>query len=159
MTIQTSIDGYRLVADRTGKYAPGQEPVFVHDAHGKLLSATAYVKKLTRDGTWHVVPATAHFEEYVQVFNGKPAGLWQKMPRTMLAKCAEALAIRKCFPAELSGLYTKEEMDQADTVEIINYPETESVKPIEYITGEQLFEIERLRAECDPDKLDNINIG
>ncbi|HEY3526294.1 MAG TPA: phage recombination protein Bet [Nitrososphaeraceae archaeon] len=148
MTIQTSIDGYRLVADRTGRYAPGQEPSFVHDAHGKLLSATAYIKKRTSDGTWHIVPATAHFEEYVQVFQGKPSGLWQKMPRTMLAKCAEALAIRKAFPAELSGIYTKEEMDQADSVEV------EVVKSIEYITKEQADELTRIISECDPSKLD-----
>lgn len=165
MTIQTSIDGYRLVADRTGKYAPGQEPTYVHDAHGKLLSATAYIKKLTKDGTWHIVPATAHFDEYVQVFNGKPTGLWLKMPRTMLAKCAEALAIRKAFPAELSGVYTKEEMDQADVVDITNHPDVEPVKlpnieemkPIEYITKGQILEIEQLKLECDPKKLDNID--
>lgn len=157
MTIQTGIDGYRLVADRSGKYAPGQEPTYVYDAQGKLLSATAYIKKLTKDGTWHIVPATAHFEEYVQVFNGKPAGLWLKMPRTMLAKCAEALAIRKAFPAELSGVYTKEEMDQAEVVDITSHPDVEPVKPIEYITQEQVFEIERLKSECDPSKLDNIN--
>lgn len=157
MTIQTGIDGYRLVADRSGKYAPGQEPTFVYDPHGKLLSATAYIKKLTKDGTWHIVPATAHFEEYVQVFNGKPAGLWQKMPRTMLAKCAEALAIRKCFPAELSGVYTEGEMDQADVVDVTTHQDVDPVKPVVYITQEQVFEIERLKSECDPKKLDNID--
>ncbi len=152
MTIQTSIDGYRLVADRTGRYAPGQEPSFVHDANGKLLSATAYIKKRTSDGTWHIVPATAHFEEYVQVFQGKPSGLWQKMPRTMLSKCADALAIRKAFPAELSGIYTKEEMDQADSVEVEVVGQ--SVKPIEYITAEQAEELTKIISECDPSKLD-----
>ena len=156
MTIQTSIDGYRLVAERTGRYCPGQKTTYEYDKNGKLLSATAYVKKLTKDGTWHVVEAEAAFEEYVQAYNGKPSGLWEKMPRVMLGKCAEALAIRKCFPAELSGVYTKEEMQQAE-VEIVSDSRrnieiaSEPVKAIEYITADQVEELQRLFSECDPE--------
>lgn len=113
-TPQTSIDGYRLVADRTNRYAPGKEPFYEYDESGHLFSATAYVKKLVA-GTWHEVPATAFWDEYVQTTkDGKPTAMWSKMPRLMLAKCAESLALRKAFPAELSGLYTAEEMAQAD---------------------------------------------
>jgi len=119
MTIQTGIDGYRLIADRSGCYAPGQEPSYAQDKDGKLVSATAYVKKMTKDGTWHEVSATAFYDEYVQTTKeGNPTSFWRKMPRGQLGKCAEALALRKAFPAELSGIYTHEEMQQAD-VEVV----------------------------------------
>jgi len=51
MTIQIGIDGYRVIADRTGRYAPGREPAFSYDDEGKLKSATAYVRKLVGN-TW-----------------------------------------------------------------------------------------------------------
>src|SRR5277367_2105562 len=96
MTIQTGIDGYRLIAERTGCYAPGTEPTYTYDDTGNLLSATSYIKKLTRDGTWHTVSASAYLDEYMQSFvdkqtgEKKPTGLWSNMPKTMLAKCAES---------------------------------------------------------------------
>lgn len=115
---QTSIDGFRLIADRTGEYVPGPEATFDHDAEGRLISATAYVKKFVRDG-WHTISATAFYDEYVQTVGGKnnqpkrPNSMWTKMPHLMLAKCAESLALRKAFPAHLAGIYTSEEMGQA----------------------------------------------
>lgn len=123
MSIQTSIDGFRLIAERTGCYAPGREPTYTYDDKNNLISATSYVKKMTRDGSWHEVAACAHYEEYVQCFKDKetgkmnPSQFWNKMPHVMLAKCAESLALRKAFPAELSGLYTQEEMSQASRID------------------------------------------
>lgn len=113
MAIQVAIDGYRLVADRTAQYAPGGKPTFEYAENGNLIAATAYVKKLVA-GTWHEVAATAHFDEYAQIFNGRPGNMWATKPHIMLAKCAEALALRRAFPAETAGTYSDDEMQQAD---------------------------------------------
>jgi phage recombination protein Bet len=115
MAIQTGIDGLRLVADRTGRYAPGRDPAFTYDADGTLVSATSFVKKQTADGTWHEVAASARLDEYQQTTkSGEPTSFWRRMPHVMLAKVAEALALRRAFPMELSGIYSSDEMQQAD---------------------------------------------
>lgn len=114
MTIQVGIDGYRLIAERTGNYVPGREPTFTY-VDNQLYSATSYVK-VYRKNEWHEVAATALYAEYVQTKkDGAPVGMWAKMPHSQLAKCAESLALRKAFPAELSGTYSNEEMQQADS--------------------------------------------
>ncbi len=139
MTIQTGIDGYRLIAERTGAYAPGPEPTYAMDDQGRLMSATAYIKKMTKDGTWHTVSASAYIDEYCQkTKDGHAMGLWSSMPRTMLAKCAESQALRKAFPSEMSGVYTKEEMQQAE-VEVY----------IPKISSDQAAELTMILAECD----------
>ncbi len=145
MTIQTGIDGYRLIAERTERYAPGPEPTYAYDNNGNLLSATAFIKKQTKDGTWHTVSASAYIDEYCQTFvdkstgEKKATGMWGNMPRTMLSKCAESQALRKAFPAEMSGVYTKEEMQQADSIEIT--PK---------ISLEQASELQLILDDCDP---------
>jgi phage recombination protein Bet len=108
MTITTGIDGYRLIADRTGKYAGNDDPVFDDEAQPRKATVTVY--KIV-GGQRCGFTATARWDQY---FPGEKQGfMWKKMPHLMLGKCAEALAIRKAFPAELSGLYTQEEMQQA----------------------------------------------
>ena len=141
MTIQTGIDGYRLVADKTGMYAPGKEPTFVYDDKGGIVSATAYIKKMTPDGTWHEVSACAHYSEYVQMYDYKPTTFWAKMPHGQLAKCAEALAIRKAFPNHFSQLYVKEEMDQASNRENTEFTcELTDEQKLQQIEIQKIFE-------------------
>lgn len=145
-TYQTGIDGFRTIAERTGCYAPGKEPTYIEEG-GKVISATAYVKKKTNDGTWHEVAATAYYSEYVQTDReGKPTPFWSKMPHNQLAKCAEALALRKAFPNTFSGLYTHEEMAQADSykeadVEILTpTPKTQESDPSINATQKMILE-------------------
>lgn len=158
MVIQTGIDGYRLIADRTGHYCPGPEPTIQYDEKGNVVSATAYVKKQTKDGTWHVVPATAYYSEYVQTTkDGRPTGMWQKMPRSQTAKCAEALAIRKCWPADFSGIYTKDEMDQADSAidvtpsEAHKQSEPQKLPEVKKIDDQQVLYLKSLLDQCSDD--------
>lgn len=125
MTIQTSIDGLRLIAERTGKYAPGKDTEFIFSDKGGIMGAKVYVKKMTPDGTWHEVSATAFMNEYSTRQN-----LWARMPSVMIEKCAESRALRRAFPQELSALYSEEEMDQAhvEVPQVEQKPETMSAE-------------------------------
>lgn len=126
MTIITGIDGYRLVADRTGQYAGNDDPVFDDDL--KPTKATVTVYKIV-GGARCGFTASARWSQY---FPGDTLGfMWKKMPHLMLGKCAEALALRKAFPAELSGVYTAEEMHQAGESSEPEYlPAAEAEQPI-----------------------------
>jgi len=113
MTIQTSIDGFRVIAERSGDYAGQDEPVFVKDDGDLYCKVTVY--RFRGDIRYPAAVGVAYWKEYVQTDReGKPSGLWAKMPHTMLSKVAEALALRKAYPQDLSGLYTWDEMNQAE---------------------------------------------
>lgn len=112
---QVGIDGFRIMAQKTGEYG-GQTKVEYGDPvtlYGKEYPEYADIG-VYRKGCEHPIYARAYFEEYAQAFNGKLGNMWLKMPRLMIAKCAEALALRKAFPDSLAGLYTNDEMEQAE---------------------------------------------
>jgi len=113
-TPQTGIDGFRVIAERSGSYGGQEAPEFHYTDDGDVDSATVTVYRFI-GGQRFGVSATAFYEEYVQTTKeGIPNRMWSKMPRSQLAKCAEALALRKAFPQDLSGVYTFDEMAQAD---------------------------------------------
>ena len=114
MTIQTSIDGFRVIAERSGTYGGQSEPIFTYDTEGNLISCKISVFRFHNDIRFEASVGVAYLNEYCQFDKeGKPMGLWAK-PHIMLGKVAEALALRKAYPQDLSGIYTSEEMQQAD---------------------------------------------
>lgn len=122
MVTMVSIDGLRLVRDRSGKYAGaigpmwcGPDGVWLVDEEGdgrpwlaNEAPAAARFGVLRHDHqnpTWGI----ATWEQY-----GRSSGLWAKGGGPhMLAKCAEAIASRMAFPHELGGVYTSDEIPEA----------------------------------------------
>lgn len=114
MTIQTGIDGYRLLASRTGALAGINDAQYDTEEGAHPGWARMTVWRFVQ-GERVAFTATARWGEYAALDkDGKPTNMWARMPWLMLGKCAEALALRRAFPAELSGIYTGEEMEQAD---------------------------------------------
>jgi phage recombination protein Bet len=123
MTVVTAIGGYRSIADRTGTYRPDEDDArieYSEDAKNPatnplgIVKAVVYVWKFSH-GEWHRVAGSAHWDEYVPLKDGvidtKKTG-WVKMPRIMIAKVAEASALRKGWPDDFAGLEIEEEVDR-----------------------------------------------
>jgi phage recombination protein Bet len=129
--IQTSIDGLRLIAEQTEKYAGQLGPwwcskdgewrkdgawrdVWFHD-EPPMAAKVGVIRKNFDEPIY----AVAKYSSYVQLIwdtetgTMRPNAMWSKMPDVMLARCAEALAFRKAFPKVLYGIYTDDEMGQA----------------------------------------------
>lgn len=134
-TIQTGIDGFRLIRDRIERQrglsvsyedtvwrATGPDAQWTDFWDSDEPPVAAKVVIVVDDGTrQRRYSAVAHYREYVAFKGrggggaaGEPNSMWKKMPAGQLGKCAEALTLRKAFPVDLGGLYTEEEMGQAD---------------------------------------------
>jgi phage recombination protein Bet len=122
MAIQVGIDGFRLTAQRTreadgqeGPYWCGQDGLW-RDVWMDAEPPVAAKVVVYRKGQSRPYTGVAMYKSYCQTNrDGHPVAMWKKMPENQLAKCAEALALRKAFPAELGNAYTPEEMAQADS--------------------------------------------
>lgn len=146
MTTQVSIDGFRVMAERTSNYAGQLGPFWTNDGKEWLdvwlapepprAAKVGVLRHTFKEPMW----AVATWDAYKQEGKSGLAPMWRKMPALMLAKCAESLALRRAFPSELGGVYTDAEMSQAETaveatdVEIIRGAvEQDPPKPIQPI--------------------------
>ena len=112
-----SIDGYRIIAQRTGDFDSSEtfwcgedgvwKDVWLSSKNPSAAKVIVY-KRNSQKG----ISAVALFKEYANL----KSNTWQTKPVLMIAKCAESLALRKAFPSALSGLYTSEEMSNSDIV-------------------------------------------
>lgn len=142
-TIQTGIDGFRLVARRAADLAhetlEHEDPLWCGpDGEWRdvwldpVTPPVACKYVVLRNGKRF--PAVALFHEYCPtkdvyspdvkdpetgaVTKGRPtgekapSGQWGDRPAHMIAKCAEALAERKAFPQDLSGIFLVEELER-----------------------------------------------
>jgi phage recombination protein Bet len=122
----TSIEGFRAIAARTGNYRPDEnEPSFiVEDALKADTNPAGLVSCAVRVWQWFPIAGVARWEEFAPVktvwVDNQPtdrkvldkSGRWGDMP-LMLAKCAEAQAIRKGWPEDLGNTFVGEEIEQA----------------------------------------------
>lgn len=124
MGIQVSIDGFRLIAERSGKYQGQLGPWWTDDGERwvevwlKKTPPLAAKVSVLRSDFAAPLTAVATWDSYAQRGrDGQLIGLWERMGPTLLAKCAESLALRRAYPHELGGLYTDAEMAQASSDE------------------------------------------
>lgn len=159
-TVQVSIDGMRLVADRVDRQTGGHhgyEETLWCGGDGQwrdvwLADTPPAAAKVTlvRDG--YRIPVVAHGREYMPyTAKGTPAGLWRDKPALMLAKCAEALALRRAYPQDLSGLYTPDEMAQSAPNGQPEPSAQPTPKPPRRASWQQLSELRDLMADAGLD--------
>lgn len=137
LSFQVSIDGFRVVAERNGQYS-GQDGPYWCGKDGLWKDVwtedeAPYAAKIgvLRKDFDQPLYAVAKFEEYAQrTRDGALTMMWKKMAANQIAKCAEALALRRAFPNDLSGLYTSDEMAQAAPA-----TDPEAAKPAEKKQG------------------------
>lgn len=166
------IDFFRLKAASTGQYEGTVGPFFCGpNGEWSDVWLSKEPPRASKVGIWRTgfrepVFSVALWDEYKQEFKSKRTGnmelggLWAKMPTVMIAKCAEALALRKAFPDELGGLYTDAEMGQAG-IKIVNPDENKESGPVAAgpvldVPAEQGWSNPQAWSEEDKNKLEHL---
>lgn len=168
MTIVTSIGGYRSIAERTGAYRPDdQAPRFTMSEKSNtnplgIERCEVSVFKHSH-GEWFPVVGEAWWDEYVPL-NYEKTGIdlkkqgWIKMPRIMLAKCAEANALRKAWPDDFAMLHAEEEMDRAHVLDMTASELADTAEAdakLALIGGKNALTVDW----CDGSKLERVSEG
>lgn len=127
--------------------------------HLGIVSCAVKAYKRDEDGRWFPVVGVAYWDEFVpatDVFATNESGRWMKnedgdyivarrklpatsnwakMPRVMIAKVAESIALRKGWPEELGGVYSDEEVERSIVKE--RQSEMTAAEEIEHFEREQ----------------------
>jgi phage recombination protein Bet len=123
-TIQTGIDGFRVIRDRVAArqgVTVEYEDTIWYDRdggeHKVWLSAdepAGCVVTVVKDGRRY--PGALRFNSYAarQRDTGELTGQWKTMPDHMIEKCAEAFALRRAFPHDLGGVLLEDEMPRQE---------------------------------------------
>lgn len=120
-TIIIGIDGFRSRAAATGKHS-GTKRGVLRDEKNKCFGAWAEVYR----SDWaHPAREEVSLAEYNTGYE-----MWARMPETMIKKVAEVAALRMAFADDLGGMYSDDEMAQAEPREVTgNLPPVTSRKP------------------------------
>ncbi len=161
-TIQMAIDGFRIIAQRSLQYAGQTEPqwcgpdgvwrdVWVDHRNPPVAARVGAL----RHGWPAPTYAVAHFSEFApKKKDGALELMWQRMPANQIAKCAEAAALRKAFPNDLSGIYVPEELERADEIQVPESVAKTEPEPIDWDARivEANGDVDALRALYDEAK-------
>jgi phage recombination protein Bet len=144
MVILVGVDGQRVLAQRCGNYRPASEPpeyIYRKELKGPnnplgILYCRTRLWQQDSKGEWFPVVGQAYWEEFAPLrrkwqedpVTGQrrptdeklldPGSSWPRMPRRMIAKCAEMQALRAGWPDQFGGLYAEEEMDWAKSLDL-----------------------------------------
>ena len=124
ITLQTSIDGFRAIASRSGSHAGTDEIEFTYNGT-TLVEAKCTVWKIVQG---HRV-AFIGKAKWVEFYPGEKMGhMWNKLPNIMLGKVAETQALRRAFPEDLGQLYVPEELERTLKTVDVKRPETKALE-------------------------------